>query len=80
MRRLLPALLLTLVIAAPALADDCGCGGPKAYYMQKYGTIKPPFDSQGVPASTQSPAPAAGTAPAGTATVPVNPPATGQGG
>lgn len=77
MRRFLPALLFALAIAAPALADGCGCGGPKEFYMKKYGTIKPPAF---VPATTTA-APTAAPAPtAGSAAAPVNPPATGQGG
>ena len=28
-------------------AAPCGCGGPKSYYLKKYGTIKPPaFQTQ----------------------------------
>lgn len=35
------------VAATPASATTedaapCGCGGPKSYYLKKYGTIKPP--------------------------------------
>ena len=80
----LAALLGLSVVAfsAPAFADECGCGGPKAYYAKKYGRVKPPqfnlLQGTTAPAPSSTTAPAA---PAGTATTaPVNPPATGSGG
>ena len=77
-------LLLGLAIGGPALADDCGCGGPKSYYAKKYGTVQPPFaavNGTTTPAPVGAPAPEPAASPAGTAaTQPVNPPATGSGG
>lgn len=61
----------TAAAAAAEKAAPCGCGGPKAYYLKKYGTIKPPalqFQNQGQPQAT---------APGAT---PVNPTVTGSGG
>ena len=59
------------VAATPAGATEdaapCGCGGPKSYYLKKYGTIKPPaFQNQteGQPPTVPS----------------VNPPSTSGGG
>ncbi|MGE3231807.1 MAG: hypothetical protein AB7J30_20455 [Hyphomicrobium sp.] len=79
MRGFLAVLLLAFAVATPALADGCGCAGPKEAYMKKYGTIKPPAF---VPATTTAPTtvPAPGAPATGSAAVPVNPPATGQGG
>lgn len=59
------------VAATPASSTEdaapCGCGGPKSYYLKKYGTIKPPaFQNQ-----TEGQPP---TAPS------VNPPSTSSGG
>ena len=76
-------LLLGVALAEPALADECGCGGPKSYYAKKYGTVKPPAFTAvtGTTAPVPTPAPDPAAAPAGTAmTAPVNPPATGSGG
>lgn len=78
-------LLLGLALGGPALADECGCGGPKSYYARKYGTVKPPQFNLLTGTTTPAPLPVAtpetsGT-PSGTATTaPVNPPATGSGG
>lgn len=84
MRGFLAALLLAFAVATPALADGCGCAGPKEAYMKKYGTIKPPaFVPATATAPTTAPAtgaPATGAPTTGSAAVPVNPPATGQGG
>jgi hypothetical protein len=79
------AALLGLSVAAfvaPALADDCGCGGPKAYYAQRYGTVKPPqFNLLLGTTAPAAPTAAVPAAPTGTVTTtPVNPPATGSGG
>ena len=59
------------VAATPASATEdaapCGCGGPKSYYLKKYGTIKPPAlqnQTEGQPPTTP----------------PVNPPSTTTGG
>ncbi|MDZ4738197.1 MAG: hypothetical protein SGJ07_17785 [Rhodospirillaceae bacterium] len=38
--------------ADPALSEDatpCGCGGPKAIYAAKYGTVQPPALQQSNP-------------------------------
>jgi len=79
MRGFLAVLLVAFAIATPALADGCGCPGPKEAYMKKYGTIKPPAFQ---PATTvaPTPSPATGAPVTGSAAAPVNPPATGQGG
>jgi hypothetical protein len=56
-------------------AAPCGCGGPKAYYLKKYGTIKPPqlqSQSEGQPQAAPSAA--------GETAEPVNPASTGDGG
>jgi hypothetical protein len=52
-------------------AAPCGCGGPKSYYLKKYGTIKPPFLETQTEGQPQTPAQATGT---------VNPASTGNGG
>ncbi len=59
------------VAATPASATEdaapCGCGGPKSYYLKKYGTIKPPaFQNQTEGPSQTTPS--------------VNPPSTSGGG
>ena len=78
-------LLLGLALGGSALADGCGCGGPKSYYAKKYGTVKPPqfnlLIGTTTPAPAPAPAPESSETPAGGATAaPVNPPATGTGG
>lgn len=59
------------VAATPASATEdaapCGCGGPKSYYLKKYGTIKPPAFQNQTEGQPQ-------TAPS------VNPPSTSSGG
>jgi hypothetical protein len=61
----------TTVAATPASAAEdaapCSCGGPKSYYLKKYGTIKPPAFQNQTDGQPQ-------------ATPPVNPPSTGTGG
>ena len=52
-------------------AAPCGCGGPKSYYLKKYGTIKPPAFQSQTQGQPQATAPT---------TAPVNPPSTGNGG
>jgi hypothetical protein len=52
-------------------AAPCGCGGPKSYYLKKYGTIKPPAFQPQTEGQPQATAPD---------TTPVNPPPTGSGG
>lgn len=48
-------------------AAPCGCGGPKSYYLKKYGTIKPPAFQSPTEGQPQT-------------TAPVNPPSTSTGG
>jgi hypothetical protein len=52
-------------------AAPCGCGGPKSYYLKKYGTIKPPAFQSQTGGQPQATAPA---------TAPVNSSSTGNGG
>jgi hypothetical protein len=53
--------------AATEEAAPCGCGGPKSYYLKKYGTIKPPAFQSPTEGQPQT-------------TAPVNPPSTSTGG
>jgi len=57
--------------ASSAEAAPCGCGGPKSYYLKKYGTIRPPAFQAQTAGQPQATAPS---------TAPVNPPSTGDGG
>lgn len=57
--------------AATEEAAPCGCGGPKSYYLKKYGTIKPPAFQTQTEGQPQTPPQNTG---------PVNPSSTGNGG
>jgi hypothetical protein len=67
-----PATTTTAASAASSEeATPCGCGGPKSYYLKKYGTIKPPAFQSQTEGQPQATAPAA---------APVNSSSIGNGG